>query len=159
MRIFEKSSRAWFFLLVQFPSIVTIFLLHNDNGSQRKLSNPRLFATGQEDFTCDTLTDFNCESTEDGVCDSNLGANPKPGCETGDCIDCNSFCQQYNYDCQGCLNAIGCFYCPADALCYNLQYYVSSTKEQSCTRPVDWISSTETTPDQCSFSTPDTLFE
>lgn len=137
MRSFRSAARVWFFLLIQFPS----------------------FTTGQEDFTCDISTDDDCQSTQDGVCDSNLGDAPKPGCETGDCIDCNIFCNQYNYDCEGCMNTIGCFYCPGDALCYNLQFYVSLSKEQSCSEPVDWISTTDATPDRCSFSSPDVLFE
>lgn len=133
---FRNPAKGWFFLLLPFPSSIS----------------------GQEDFTCNVQTDT-CSSARDGVCDSNLGDAPKVGCETGDCIDCNIFCEQYSYDCQGCLNTIGCFYCPGDALCYNSEFYSYATKEQSCPRPVEWISTTNATPDQCSFSSPDVLFE
>jgi hypothetical protein len=48
-----------------------------------------------QDYTCDALADSTgpCQYQLNGVCDSNLGDNPLPGCESGDCLDCNIFCE------------------------------------------------------------------
>jgi hypothetical protein len=39
-------------------------------------------------YSCNVSAD-ECPSKYDEVCDSNLGPNPLPGCETGDCFDCD----------------------------------------------------------------------
>ena len=39
-------------------------------------------------YSCNVSAD-ECPSKYDEVCDSNLGSNPLPGCETGDCFDCD----------------------------------------------------------------------
>jgi hypothetical protein len=49
------------------------------------------------DFTCEPETD-NCTSEADGVCDSNVGTNPVPGCENGDCFDCD-LCKLFSLVC------------------------------------------------------------
>jgi hypothetical protein len=58
-----------------------------------------------------------CPSRLDGVCDSELGSNPKPDCQGGDCADCDQ-CMQYVDDCGGCV-ANGCYWCPSDTTCFN----------------------------------------
>jgi hypothetical protein len=85
-----------------------------------------------QDFTCEEVD--SCAFVEDGVCDSSLGENPREGCETGDCVDCDE-CGQFDFSCDGCINAAGCFWCPGDALCYNSQLYVLG----SCTQPSDYV--------------------
>ena len=72
-----------------------------------------------QDFRCNALFD-DCPSKEDGVCDNVNGTNA-PGCETTDCFDCNA-CSQFDLDCETCINARGCFWCPGDAACYNSRY-------------------------------------
>ena len=80
-----------------------------------------------EDYFCDLQQD-DCETKEDGVCDQ-IG-----GCGVfSDCYDCNiETCHQFTFDCEGCLNAPGCFWCPGDAQCYNSDSYG--------TYPPDYIS-------------------
>eukprot|EP00539_Tryblionella_compressa_P008268 CAMPEP_0178775504 /NCGR_PEP_ID=MMETSP0744-20121128/24230_1 /TAXON_ID=913974 /ORGANISM="Nitzschia punctata, Strain CCMP561" /LENGTH=842 /DNA_ID=CAMNT_0020432491 /DNA_START=72 /DNA_END=2600 /DNA_ORIENTATION=+ len=106
-----------------------------------------------ESYFCNVSAD-ECNSQMDGVCDSSLGTNPLAGCETGDCMDCN-LCQQFNYDCQGCLNATGCFWCPGDATCNNSpDYDFGPSVQQSCTDPQSYLSGG----DVCSLSPDDNFF-
>ena len=86
---------AWFFIL---SSCI--------NGNELNLN--------ELNFGCDVYTD-NCPHLYDGVCDSNLGDLPQTGCLNSDCYDCQAVgCGQYDYDCEGCLNAPGCFWCAED---------------------------------------------
>lgn len=95
------------------------------------------FVTGQPDYTCDVFNDP-CPYTFNNVCDSNYGTNPRNGCENADCADCDQ-CEQFHYDCNGCLNAIGCFWCPGDATCYNSPYYTFGEDViTSCTAVSDY---------------------
>lgn len=91
----------------------------------------------QPDYTCEFLND-QCASQFDGKCDSILGTNALPGCGNGDCFDCN-LCSQFNADCQGCLAAKGCFYCPGDGTCSNAPTYIFEGAIQSCVEPVDYL--------------------
>ena len=111
--------------------------------------------TRQDDS--DTTTTNECEPyLNNGVCDSELGWEPKlPECEHNDCEDCGYYCSQFSYDCVGCLMN-GCYWCPGDATCYNTnQYYVNSPRpndedenettipgigrQYSCYEPSDYI--------------------
>jgi hypothetical protein len=84
----------------------------------------RIAAQNNQSLACDFPNDTTCSSTNDGVCDSTLGGpNPKPGCEDGDCVDCDMCRSDYSHDCSGCLNAEGCVWCPGDATCYNSASY------------------------------------
>ena len=46
--------------------------------------------------------------------------------------------QNFKYDCYGCLNAKGCYYCVGDATCQNSDLYTSSNKALSCTEPSEY---------------------
>jgi hypothetical protein len=76
----------------------------------------------QTDLSCNLLKDNACPSRNDGVCDSELGLSPKPGCQGGDCADCDQWCPQYVDDCGGCV-AHGCYWCPSDGTCFNSPHY------------------------------------
>lgn len=81
-----------------------------------------LTAKSQEvqDFSCDLQQD-SCPTKEDDVCDQNFSCGA-----FSDCRDCNmNTCHQYTYDCEGCLKAKGCYWCPGDAQCYNSDSYGS----------------------------------
>mmetsp|Transcript_11918 Transcript_11918/g.28633 ORF Transcript_11918/g.28633 Transcript_11918/m.28633 type:complete len:1167 (-) Transcript_11918:47-3547(-) len=97
------------------------------------------------DFTCNFAKDRNCATRYDGVCDNtNLGGSvSKPGCDDNDCYDCN-LCTEFNYDCEGCLNAEGCYYCPGDGTCDNSPNYSFVGVTKTCTT----LSSFLTSPDQ-----------
>jgi hypothetical protein len=62
-----------------------------------------------------------------------------PECADGDCIDCNSLCRQFDYDCYGCLNAVGCYYCPGDGTCQNSPLYSFEGVTSSCTTEADYL--------------------
>jgi hypothetical protein len=98
-----------------------------------------LAVVSAQDFTCDTVND-ECSTKTNGECDSSLGSNPQPGCLNGDCFDCD-LCGQFDLDCNGCLNAQGCFWCPGDAKCYNSQNYQWKSAASSCNAPLDYIES------------------
>ena len=91
----------------------------------------------QIDLSCDAFRDF-CLSPSNGFCDSELGYDI-PGCERGDCIDCQVFCGQYDYDCDGCISS-GCYWCPGDAKCYNTDLYMfAGENSTSCTNQLDYV--------------------
>ncbi|CAJ1967232.1 unnamed protein product [Cylindrotheca closterium] len=80
-----------------------------------------------QDYSCDLQQD-NCPTKEDEVCDQNSSCGA-----FSDCYDCNiETCHQLSFDCEGCLNAEGCYWCPGDAQCYNSDSYG--------TYPPDYIS-------------------
>ena len=92
-----------------------------------------LVVEGQaQDYTCNIAEDT-CSYKEDSECDSEFGGNYF-GCENGDCVDCNEFtCGQFDFDCEGCLGAKGCFWCPEDAKCYNYNVgHDLAEPERSC---------------------------
>ena len=92
-----------------------------------------LQVTKTEDLTCIDSSDT-CSTKVDGVCDSDLGTAAKPGCETGDCFDCNKLgCGKFDDSRQGCFCAIGCLWCATDAKCYSNRWGVGN-----CTKPTDW---------------------
>lgn len=101
------------------------------SGDQPPIWAPVLVPT--VDYSCNILND-KCPSKLDGICDSLLGDDPKTGCEYGDCVDCN-FCSNFDFDCEGCAGAKGCYYCPGDATCYNSPLYSIG----SCTKDTDYI--------------------
>lgn len=71
-----------------------------------------------QDYTCDLLQD-SCEFRDDFECDQNSACS-----QDSDCFDCNYFtCHKFSYDCEGCLDAPGCYWCPEDAQCYNSADY------------------------------------
>lgn len=121
--------------LTIFSRLVTIALL----------SQWKIHTTSAQDYTCDLAQD-ECPTSQDGVCDSLLGNTPSPDpfCRQGDCIDCN-FCQEFNYDCNGCLNAIGCYWCPGDGICNNSPLYVYEDGVSTCTAADDYIASPNVT--------------
>ena len=89
------------------------------------------------DLSCDALSDF-CFSQNNGFCDSEIGYNV-PGCERGDCVDCQIYCGQYDYDCTGCINS-GCYWCPGDAKCYNTDLYIFTNENStSCSNQLDYV--------------------
>lgn len=80
-----------------------------------------------QDYSCD-LQEDDCETKKDEVCDQNSSCGA-----FSDCYDCNiETCHQFTFDCEGCLNAKGCYWCPGDAQCYNSDSYG--------TYPPDYIS-------------------
>ena len=91
----------------------------------------------QVDLSCDAMDDY-CLSPNNGFCDSELEHN-LPGCERGDCIDCQIFCGQYDYDCDGCISS-GCYWCPGDAKCYNTDLYMFENENAtSCNVQTDYV--------------------
>ena len=87
-------------------------------------------ANAQFNFTCNPRGD-QCPSAFDGTCDSNVGGNPQPGCETSDCADCDQ-CVQFRNNCEACNAAIGCYWCPGDATCYNSPFYTFGNVITEC---------------------------
>ncbi len=96
-------------------------------------------AAQAQDYTCDLQAD-RCPSQQNGVCESSFGLIPSndPSCRDGDCFDCNILCGQFNYDCTGCLTAIGCFWCPGDGTCNNSPNYLFFANS-SCNSAEDYI--------------------
>jgi hypothetical protein len=93
------------------------------------------------DLSCDLEQDTTCPTLDNGICESRLATPPAmgvPGCEMGDCLDCNALCSVFDQDCTGCL-ANGCFWCPGDATCYNSPKYQFRTKIASCVVPGDFV--------------------
>ena len=93
-------------------------------------------------FSCDHIAD-QCPTKNDGVCDSS-GGNPL--CVDGDCRDCDQ-CVQFNADCQACVDAIGCNWCPTDGTCHNSLY----TSFGSCTNADNYITDGGTCADSSNF--------
>ena len=63
----------------------------------------------------------------------------------------------FNYDCYGCLETTGCYYCAGDGTCSNSPSYIYTGRTQSCQEPVDYIVGGEVcslTPDTNVFSDP-----
>lgn len=123
--VFSASMQRIIHLSTQNVVLVAMFLV----SLLASLSSPS-FVVAQggggsseiEDYSCDVLFD-SCGSRFNQICDSNLGDNPLPGCETSDCGDCD-LCRQFDADCEGCLNANGCNWCPGDATCFNSPLYI-----------------------------------
>lgn len=92
-----------------------------------------------QDYTCDLLND-KCPTSGNDQCESSLSSTPSsdPACRNGDCLDCNFLCQQFDYDCTGCLSTAGCYWCPGDATCNNSPHYLFSATS-SCNAPQDYI--------------------
>lgn len=84
------------------------------------------------DLSCDVSAD-NCPSQFNGVCDRETNSK----CAGGDCYDCDE-CQDFAYDCNGCLEN-GCYWCPGDAACYNSAYYTVSNIFSHCSKPSDYV--------------------
>jgi hypothetical protein len=109
------------------------------------LSAPKIRIANAQDYTCDAIADQSsaCPGLYNGLCESRHafqdGVSTIPECENGDCYDCNVLCKQFDYDCYGCLNAVGCYYCPGDATCNNSPYYIFEDKAASCTVENDYI--------------------
>ena len=109
------------------------------------------------DFTCNYANDRYCSTRYDGVCDNtNLGGSiTKPGCGDNDCYDCN-LCTEFNYDCEACKNAKGCYYCPGDGTCDNSPNYSFVGVTKTCTTLSSFLTSTDQscTPSDAFFNDP-----
>merc|ERR1740130_2098924 len=80
--------------------------------------------SNDRDYTCNPRDDYSagnkCPTLEDGKCDDlRITSLGNEFCINQDCIDCNSECQKFDFDCYGCLDAKGCYYCEGDATCQN----------------------------------------
>jgi len=98
------------------------------------------------EYTCNPRLDYSsantCKTIQNGICDNpNHGGGGGKDCFEQDCIDCNYFCGEFDADCFGCLNAVGCYYCPEDASCKNSDMYLTTDKTKvTCTvREEYWL--------------------
>jgi len=73
----------------------------------------------EENFSCNLQKDH-CNLKGNGQCDND---NASENCVDGDCWDCDLCRQNYNFDCNSCLQQEGCVWCARDARCYNSVFY------------------------------------
>lgn len=134
------------------------------------ISLPMVVAQEGTNYTCNPFLDYdqNVEICPKAKISNNVCDNPNHGgddekCLGQDCIDCNYNCGAFSADCFGCMNALGCYYCPGDASCQNANVYRSDNKKLSCTNPDDFRKAGEDDPDEVCITpgavTMDPLYE
>jgi hypothetical protein len=124
---YNKTQRKMKFLLIllrvfQLLLVLVISATPSHSMENEKQFSPESFVRQLQgsnvDFSCNVQAD-NCGSKFNGECENN-----EPGCQDGDCWDCN-LCRQFDYDCGSCLEQTGCVWCPGDATCLNSVWYVA----------------------------------
>jgi hypothetical protein len=98
--------------------------------------------TGLAGYGCDIFPDIDIYSL---CCVDNGPPIPTPSPTTD-----ASTCEDFNFDCLGCIEKDGCFWCPGDALCSSTPSFVDDvtivTREQSCKSPEDYTTDSCTEP-------------
>ena len=135
---------------------------HHDTSSSFNGLLLLCFAQGTVDFSCDPFV-TTCPTENNGICESEIVAAIDPNnfvedCQRSDCGDCLNYCLELSFDCEACIQS-GCYWCPGDARCYNIDLYDFDKEESSCTSPRDYLHKLTTGNDSCKADTTDNHFK